>query len=78
MPLTIAWGNHDRLLLYGTQAPRARALLPFAKHVTIGGGHLPFFDDPAAMAQVIRSCAREATLDATIADELGYAPSSPS
>ncbi len=63
VPITIAWGVHDRLLPYALQAPRARALLPFAEHVAIGGGHLPFFDDPAAMAQVIRSCAGRAAGD---------------
>lgn len=59
VPVTIAWGEHDRLLLY-RQAARARARLPWAEHVALGAGHLPFFDDPAAVAQVIRSCARRA------------------
>jgi pimeloyl-ACP methyl ester carboxylesterase len=53
-PLTIAWGRRDRLLPYRLQAPRARALLPWATHVTLGAGHVPFFDDPAAVAEVIR------------------------
>jgi pimeloyl-ACP methyl ester carboxylesterase len=58
VPLTIAWGIHDRLLIYGRQAPRARAMLPWARHVALGAGHVPFFDDPAAVAEVIRgSCA---------------------
>ena len=61
-PLTIAWGEHDRLLLYRRQAPRARALLPWATHVTLGAGHIPFFDDPPACAQVIRTCAARAQL----------------
>jgi len=55
--VTVAWGRHDRLLLYGRQAPRARAALPWARHVTLGAGHTPFFDDPAAVAEVIRSTA---------------------
>jgi pimeloyl-ACP methyl ester carboxylesterase len=59
VPLTIAWGRHDRLLLY-RQAARARARLPWAVHVTLGAGHIPFFDDPGACAQVIRSCAGRA------------------
>jgi pimeloyl-ACP methyl ester carboxylesterase len=54
-PLTIAWGARDRLLLYGRQAPRARAMLPWARHATLGAGHVPFFDDPAAVAEVIRA-----------------------
>ena len=51
--LTIAWGKRDRLLPYRRQAPRARALLPWAEHLTLGAGHVPFFDDPAAVAAVI-------------------------
>ena len=53
-PLTIAWGVRDRLLIYGRQAPRARAMLPWARHVALGAGHVPFFDDPAAVAEAIR------------------------
>ena len=59
VPLTIAWGNRDRLLPYRLQAPRARALLPHAKHVTLGAGHVPFYDDPPAVAETIRAGARE-------------------
>jgi pimeloyl-ACP methyl ester carboxylesterase len=53
-PVTIAWGRHDRLLLYSRQAARARRRLPWAQHVTLETGHVPFFDDPAAVAQTIR------------------------
>jgi pimeloyl-ACP methyl ester carboxylesterase len=53
-PVTIAWGRRDKLLPYRLQAPRARAMLPWATHVTLGGGHVPFFDDPGAVAEVIR------------------------
>jgi pimeloyl-ACP methyl ester carboxylesterase len=60
MPVTIAWGRRDRLLPYRLQAPRARALLPWATHVTLGAGHVPFFDDPAAVSEVIRARARAA------------------
>ncbi len=56
--VTIAWGDRDRLLLYARQAPRARALLPWATHLTLGAGHVPFSDDPAAAAAVVRSRAR--------------------
>jgi pimeloyl-ACP methyl ester carboxylesterase len=59
-PLTIAWGNRDRLLPYRLQAPRARAMLPWATHVTLGAGHVPFYDDPAAAAEVIRARAHAA------------------
>jgi pimeloyl-ACP methyl ester carboxylesterase len=54
-PVTIAWGIHDRLLPFRTQAARARALLPSATHLTLGVGHVPFYDDPAVVAEVIRS-----------------------
>jgi pimeloyl-ACP methyl ester carboxylesterase len=59
-PVAIAWGRRDKLLPYRLQAPRARALLPWATHVTLGAGHVPFYDDPAAAAAVIRTCARSA------------------
>jgi len=54
-PVTIAWGTRDRLLPYALQAPRARRMLPWATHVTLGAGHVPFYDDPAAVAAVIRA-----------------------
>lgn len=53
-PATIAWGRYDRLLIYSRQAPRARQRLPWARHVTLGAGHVPFFDDPAAVAETIQ------------------------
>lgn len=57
-PVTIAWGIRDKLLPYRLQAPRAQAMLPWARHLTLGAGHVPFFDDPAAVAEVIRGGAR--------------------
>jgi pimeloyl-ACP methyl ester carboxylesterase len=54
-PVTVAWGRYDRLLIYGRQAPRARAALPWARHVTLGAGHTPFFDDPGQVAGTIRA-----------------------
>jgi pimeloyl-ACP methyl ester carboxylesterase len=62
-PVTVAWGAKDHLLPYRLQAPRARTLLPGARHVTLGTGHVPFWDDPAAVAEVIRSCAHSAAAD---------------
>jgi pimeloyl-ACP methyl ester carboxylesterase len=57
-PVTIAWGDKDRLLLHGPQARRARERLPGATHVTLDGcGHLPTWDDPARVAAVIRATA---------------------
>lgn len=58
MRVTVAWGVHDRLLLYRRQAPRARTMLPQARHLALGAGHIPCFDDPAAVAEVLRSSTR--------------------
>jgi pimeloyl-ACP methyl ester carboxylesterase len=60
VPVAVAWGRRDRLLPYRSQAPRARAMLPWAMHVTLGAGHVPFSDDPAAVAEVIRARAGSA------------------
>jgi pimeloyl-ACP methyl ester carboxylesterase len=56
--VTVAWGAHDHLLPYARQAPRARAMLPRARHLTLGAGHVPYFDDPAAVAEVVRTSTR--------------------
>ena len=53
VPVTIAWGQHDRLLLL-RQAPRAGAAIPHAKLVTLYGcGHVPMTDDPEQVARVL-------------------------
>jgi pimeloyl-ACP methyl ester carboxylesterase len=55
VPVTVAWGSRDYLLLYGPQSRRARERLPRARHVTLHGmGHTPFTDDPGMVASVIR------------------------
>ena len=55
VPTTVAWGSRDRLLIYSRQAPRAQRWLPQARHVTLHGcGHVPTWDDPEAVARVIR------------------------
>lgn len=54
IPVTVAWGSRDALLLYPTQSRRARAVLPFARHITLRGcGHLVFADDPAACLRLL-------------------------
>lgn len=58
VPVTIAWGEHDRLLPYRTQAARARTMLPWATHLRLGAGHVPYWDDPAAVAAAIRGTVR--------------------
>lgn len=65
-PVTIAWGRYDRLLVYSRQAPRARERLPWARHVTLGAGHVPFFDDPGAVAETIRLTAGAASPSANV------------
>ncbi len=58
VPVTIAWGDYDFLLLT-RQRERARKVLPWARHVALPGcGHAPFSDDPALLATVIAAGAR--------------------
>ena len=53
VPVTIAWGTRDALLL-PAQALRARRLLPEARHVWLHGcGHVPMSDDPEQVARVL-------------------------
>jgi pimeloyl-ACP methyl ester carboxylesterase len=53
VPVTIAWGTRDALLL-PTQARRARRLLPGARHLWLRGcGHVPMSDDPVQVAGVL-------------------------
>jgi pimeloyl-ACP methyl ester carboxylesterase len=53
VPVTIAWGQKDRLLL-PRQAQRAVAELPGARLVKLPGcGHIPTYDDPELVARVI-------------------------
>jgi pimeloyl-ACP methyl ester carboxylesterase len=58
VPVTIAWGAQDRLLL-PRQLERARHRIPRARHVLIpGAGHLMMSDQPEAVAAVIAAGAR--------------------
>ena len=64
VPVTIAWGTRDRLLI-PRQAERARRALPQARHVPLPGcGHVPMPDDPGAIAALLRV---DAGADATLA-----------
>jgi pimeloyl-ACP methyl ester carboxylesterase len=59
VPVTIAWGTRDTLLI-PRQAARARTLLPRASHIALKGcGHVPFHDDPEAVAAVLLAGSRE-------------------
>lgn len=61
-PLTVAWGDHDYLLLT-RQRDRARRLLPWARHVELPGcGHVPLSDDPELLATVLLAGARSEPL----------------
>lgn len=52
-PVTVAWGEKDRLLL-PRQASRAAAMLPGARMVLLRGcGHVPTYDDPEQVARVL-------------------------
>jgi pimeloyl-ACP methyl ester carboxylesterase len=53
VPVTIAWGEKDRLLL-PRQAARAARAIPGAKLVMLRGcGHVPMYDDPEQVAGVL-------------------------
>ncbi|MEV4434995.1 alpha/beta hydrolase [Streptomyces sp. NPDC049555] len=53
MPVTIAWGTADRVLLR-RQGVRAKRIIPGARLVRLPGcGHVPMSDDPALVARVV-------------------------
>ncbi|CAM5356602.1 hydrolase [Streptomyces avidinii] len=60
LPVTIAWGTRDRLLLR-RQGIRAKQTIPGARLVRLPDcGHVPMNDDPALVARVILDTARSA------------------
>ncbi|MEU3608607.1 alpha/beta fold hydrolase [Streptomyces sp. NPDC035033] len=53
LPVTVAWGTRDRLLLR-RQGVRAQRVIPGARLVRLPGcGHVPMNDDPALVARVL-------------------------
>ncbi|MGW1160049.1 alpha/beta fold hydrolase [Streptomyces sp. NPDC002513] len=53
LPVTVAWGTRDRLLIH-RQGVRALRIIPRARLVRLPGcGHVPMNDDPALVARVI-------------------------
>jgi pimeloyl-ACP methyl ester carboxylesterase len=58
VPVTIAWGTHDRLLS-PRQALVARARLPQARYIPLPGcGHVPMTDNPQLVADVLLTGSR--------------------
>jgi pimeloyl-ACP methyl ester carboxylesterase len=53
LPVTIAWGEKDRVLPL-RQARRAARAIPNARVVTLYGcGHVPTYDDPEQVAEIL-------------------------
>ncbi|HEX4446229.1 MAG TPA: alpha/beta fold hydrolase [Polyangiaceae bacterium] len=53
-PLRVVWGSEDRLLPLRGYSERWRRLLPAAEWVILeGAGHVPMYDDPARVAELI-------------------------
>ncbi|MES9506169.1 alpha/beta fold hydrolase [Streptomyces sp. NPDC000609] len=58
LPVTVAWGSRDRILLR-RQGIRAKHTIPDARLVRLPGcGHVPMNDDPALVARVILDTSR--------------------
>ncbi|WP_409235346.1 alpha/beta fold hydrolase [Streptomyces sp. PA5.6] len=58
LPVTVAWGTKDRLLLR-RQGIRAKHTIPGARLVRLPGcGHVPMNDDPALVARVVLDTCR--------------------
>ncbi len=55
VPVTVAWGQRDRLLLT-RQSRRAMKVLPQGRHLLLYGcGHVPMWDDPEQVSEVLLS-----------------------
>ncbi|MFD8823880.1 alpha/beta fold hydrolase [Streptomyces sp. NPDC059605] len=58
LPVTVAWGGRDRILLR-RQGVRAKRVIPDARLVRLPGcGHVPMNDDPALVSRVILDTSR--------------------
>jgi pimeloyl-ACP methyl ester carboxylesterase len=59
VPVTIAWGERDRLLR-PAQSRRAARAIPGARLLTLRGcGHVPTYDDPEQVARVLLDASTE-------------------
>jgi pimeloyl-ACP methyl ester carboxylesterase len=64
-PVTVAWAEFDRIFPVVQYLPVARKRFPNARCVVMEGvGHVPMFDDPAAVAVMILSTVRTAQAQA--------------
>jgi pimeloyl-ACP methyl ester carboxylesterase len=62
VPVTIAWGQRDFLLI-PRQSRRAVRAIPGARLVTLRGcGHIPTYDDPQLVAEVLLAGSRPAPI----------------
>jgi pimeloyl-ACP methyl ester carboxylesterase len=59
VPVTVAWGEKDRVL-FPRQAVRAAREIPTARMIGLTGcGHVPTYDDPPQVARVLLEGARD-------------------
>jgi pimeloyl-ACP methyl ester carboxylesterase len=59
VPVTVAWGEKDRLL-FPRQARRAQRMMPSARVIILKGcGHVPTYDDPEQTAAVLLEASSE-------------------
>jgi pimeloyl-ACP methyl ester carboxylesterase len=53
-PMRIVWGSRDELLPMRGYSERWRRLLPYAEWIVVdGAGHVPMYDDPDRIAELI-------------------------
>ena len=62
VPVTVAWGEKDRLLL-PRQAPRAARISGAQLVMLTGCGHVPTYDDPPQVARVLLDGSRRAAAE---------------
>jgi pimeloyl-ACP methyl ester carboxylesterase len=75
VPVTVAWGDRDRILL-PVQALRAREALPAARHIVLDGcGHVPMSDDPGAVACAILNTTGGALRSGSVSEPPGRSAS---
>jgi pimeloyl-ACP methyl ester carboxylesterase len=67
-PIRVVWGSEDRLLPLKGYSERWRRLLPSAEWVVLeGAGHVPMFDDPSRVAEVILDVTAPCSLPKAVA-----------